>query len=155
MTARAPLFPFALDPLMAESRRRMRKRRVVIAVLAVLIVGGAAGAAVAFYPSRGFRAAAPCPGAGARVYAVPSNPAHPSTAPAWPPGANDDWGWMVRRHALNVGDRIHLSVNGPLWQVTAIGALPGDCKPFIVMPPFGSRLAGGSLAGRLILQQVR
>jgi hypothetical protein len=27
-----------------------------------------------------------------------------------------------------VGDRIHRSVNGPVWQVTAIAALPGDCK---------------------------
>jgi hypothetical protein len=127
----------------------------VIAVLAVLIVGSAAGAAVALYPSRGFQPAAPCPGAGARVYAVPSNPADPSTAPAWPPGANDDWGWMVRRHALNVGDRIHLSANGPLWQVTAIGTLPGDCQPFTVIPPVGSHLTGGSLAGKLVLQPLR
>jgi hypothetical protein len=70
----------------------MRKRRVLLAVVAVLIVGGTAGAAVALRQSNGFRAAAACPGAGARVYAVPSKPAQPSTAPAWPPGGNDDWG---------------------------------------------------------------
>src|SRR5205085_2730316 len=127
---------------------------LLIVVLAVLIVGGAAGAAVALNSPSGFQAAAPCPGAGARVYAVPSNPAHPSTAPAWPPGGNDDWGWMARRHALTVGDPIRLSVNGPLWEVTAIGALPGDCKPFLMIGGLGDRLPGGTLAGRLVLQQV-
>lgn len=149
MTVHAPRLPFSLDPLMAEAKRRMQKRRVLLGVLAVLIVAGTAGAAVALSQSNGFRAAAACPGAGARVYAVPSNPAHPSTAPAWPPGGNDDWGWMVRQHAVKVGSRIHLSVNGPLWQVTAIAALPGDCKPFLIQSG-----PGGLLAGRLALQPV-
>jgi hypothetical protein len=127
----------------------MRKRRVLFALLAVLIVGGAASAGVSLYPSGGFRAAASCPGVGSRMYAVPSDPAHPSSNPAWPPGGNDDWGWMYRPHALKLGDRIHLSVNGPLWQVTAIAALPGDCKPFLTQSG-----AGGLLGGKLILQPV-
>jgi hypothetical protein len=84
------------------------------------------------------------------MYAVASDPANPSSNPAWPPGGNNDWGWMYRRHALAVGDRIHLSVSGPLWRVTGIAALPSDCKPFLTQSG-----PGGLLGGKLILQPVR
>jgi hypothetical protein len=46
-----PRFPFSLDPLIAEAKRRMRKRRLMVAVLAVAVAGGAAGAALALVSS--------------------------------------------------------------------------------------------------------
>jgi hypothetical protein len=139
--------PFSLDPLMAEAKRRMRKRRVLVAILVVLC-GGAAGAAVALTSSSGFRTAAVCTGASAYVYEVPSYPAQTPTAPAWPPGGNDYWGWMFRHHPLTVGDQ--LRVNGSQWQVTAIAALPHACQAFFNegLGPLNS----GSLAGRLSLR---
>ena len=47
MTVRAPRFPFTLDPLMAEAKRRARQRRVLIA-LAVLLAALAIGLTFAF-----------------------------------------------------------------------------------------------------------
>lgn len=44
MTAHLPRLPFALDPLMAEAKRRARQRRFLIAVVVVVLAGGAAGA---------------------------------------------------------------------------------------------------------------
>jgi hypothetical protein len=41
MTVRVPTLPFALDPLIAEAKRRMRRRRALVA--AVLVLGVAAG----------------------------------------------------------------------------------------------------------------
>jgi hypothetical protein len=148
MTAHIYRLPFSLDPLMAEAKRRMRKRRVLLAILAVLIIGGAAGAAVALTSSSGFHTAAVCTGASAYVYEVPSYPAQTPTAPAWPPGGNDYWGWMFRYHSLKVGDQ--LLVNGSQWQVTAIAALPHACQPFFNQGL--GPLNEGSLAGRLILR---
>jgi hypothetical protein len=46
MTAHLPRLPFGLDPLMAETKRRMRRRRVLILILVVVIGGGAASAAM-------------------------------------------------------------------------------------------------------------
>lgn len=48
MSAKAPQLPFALDPLIAEAKRRMRRRRFVIAAAAL-----AAGAAAAIVALRG------------------------------------------------------------------------------------------------------
>jgi hypothetical protein len=48
MTARVPRLPFALDPLMAEAKRRARQRRFLIVVVVLALIGGAAGAAAVF-----------------------------------------------------------------------------------------------------------
>lgn len=48
MTAHIPRLPFALDPLMAEAKRRARQRRFLIVVGVLALVGGAAGAVVLF-----------------------------------------------------------------------------------------------------------
>ena len=148
MTTFAPRLPPSLDPLMAEAKRRMHKRRVLVAILAVLMCGGAAGAAVTLTSSSGFRTAAVCTGASAYVYEVPSYPAQTPTAPAWPPGGNNYWGWMFRYNPLRVGDQ--LRINGSQWQVTAIAALPHACQAFSNegLGPLNS----GSLAGRVILR---
>ena len=135
---------------MAEAKRRTRKRRLLLAVLAVVIVGGTAGAAVALSESNSLQAAAACPGAGARVYAVPSNPAHPSTAPAWPPGGTMTAGGRFGRRGEG-GKLDPPDANGRLWQVTAITALPGDCRPFLTqgLGNPGSGLLAGRLAPQL------
>lgn len=133
--------------LLAGAKRAAERHRVLLAAAAVAMGGGAAAAALALTSSSSFQAAAVCEGASTYVYEVPSYPNRTPTAPAWPPGGNDYWGWMPRTHALRVGDR--LRVNGALWQVAAIAALPGECKYFGVI---GSPLGGGSLAGRLILR---
>jgi hypothetical protein len=46
MTVRVPRLPFALDPLMAEAKRRMRRRRFLVAVAILAIIGTAAGLTV-------------------------------------------------------------------------------------------------------------
>ena len=48
MTTHLPRLPFALDPLMAEAKRRARQRRFLIAVVVLALIGGAAGAAAVF-----------------------------------------------------------------------------------------------------------
>jgi hypothetical protein len=160
MTTHAHRLPLCLDPLMAEAKRRMRKRRVLIVVLAVIVGAGATGAAVFLSDSNGFRAAAACPGATSYVYAVPSYPAQPASAPAWPPGQGGDyWGWMPRSHALRVGNWVRLD-RGGVWKITGIAALAGDCQFMALDPPFtiGTIPAwrlGGSVSGSLILQPVR
>lgn len=148
MTSHVPRFPFSLDPLMAEAKRRMRKRRALILVLTVVIGGGAAGATVALSQSNGFKAAAPCPGVTRDfVYAVPSYPAQAPPAPAWPPGQGGNyWGWMPRSHALTVGDWVHVDTGG-VWTVTGIAAMPGDCDPFA--EPLGT------VVGRLVLGPIK
>jgi len=158
MTSHAHRLPFSLDPLMAEAKRRMRKRRVLILVLAVLVGGGAAGSAVALSQSNGFRAAAACPRATSYVYAVPSYPAQPAPAPAWPPPQGNYWGWMPRPHALVVGDWVRVDTGG-LWRITAIAALPIDCQSMVLSPPVTIRplpawRLGGSVSGSLILKPV-
>jgi hypothetical protein len=52
MTLSVLRFPFSLDPLIAEAKRRARRRRL-LAVVAVLIAGGALGAAFAVRSSNG------------------------------------------------------------------------------------------------------
>jgi hypothetical protein len=120
MTAHVPRLPFSLDLLVAEAKRRMRKRRVLIALVAVLVVGGAAGATAIVSSPSVVQLAGPCPVTGGfYAYAVPQDPAHP---PADGAGASS-WGWTPRKHQVNVGDRMRL--NGRLWQVTGIAAMPG------------------------------
>ncbi len=160
MTVDVPRLPFALDPLMAEAKRRMRKRRVLIAVLAVLIGGGAAGAGVALLSSSPVQSVSGACGAwtGYYAYAVPSDMRHPAAADS---GATS-WGWIPRRHALRAGDRIRLSSHGRLWQVDGITAMPGVepmCRPFAIIgwPLIGQHVSGNTsmvLGGRLLLHPV-
>jgi hypothetical protein len=48
MTLRAPRFPFSLDPLIAEAKRRARQRRMLIALGVLLVAGLAAGVTFVF-----------------------------------------------------------------------------------------------------------
>lgn len=153
MTVHVPGLPFSLDPLMAEAKRRMRKRRVHIAVLVVLIGGGASGAGVALTSSSPVRSVSGACGGwtGYYAYAVPAQPGHPAAAGS--PATS--WGWIPRRHAVEVGDQIRFGPHGHLWQVTGITAMPGVeavCRPFGILGWNGS----GSmvLGGRLILRSA-
>jgi peptidoglycan hydrolase-like protein with peptidoglycan-binding domain len=51
MTTHVPWLPFALDPLIAEAKRRARQRRLLVVALALALVGAGAGAAFALRPS--------------------------------------------------------------------------------------------------------
>jgi hypothetical protein len=156
MTTHVPRLAFSLDPLMAEAKRRMRKRRILIATLALLTAGGVAGAAVVLTSSSAVQPAGACPVTGGYyAYAVPQDPAHP-------PAAGSDasnWGWTPRKHQVRVGDRMRL--NGHLWQVTEIAAMPGVepvGRPFAIL---GWLTVGGhasnpslTMCGRLVFQPV-
>jgi hypothetical protein len=48
MTARPRRVPFALDPLVAEARRRARQRRALVVATVVVAIGAVAGATLAF-----------------------------------------------------------------------------------------------------------
>jgi hypothetical protein len=161
MTVQVPRLPFALDPLMAEAKRRMRKRRVLIAAVAVLIGGGAAGAGVALTSSGPVQSVSGACGrwTGYYAYAVPQDMTHPAAAGS---GATS-WAWIPRKHALRVGDRFRLGPHQRLWQVTGIAAMPGVepvCRPFGIYgwPMPGQHVSGNTsmvLGGRLVLQPVR
>ena len=157
MTVQTPRFPFSLDPLVAEAKRRMRRRRLLVALLAVLVGGGAAGADVALNSSDAVQAAGACPTThGYYAYAVPQDPAHPPAADSGPMS----WGWTPRKRQVEVGDRMR--VNGRLWQVTEIAAMPGVepvGRPFgIVGWPLAGRHVSGdtslTMCGRLVLRPV-
>ena len=108
MTLHAWRLPFALDPLMAEAKRKMRQRRLLLAtVLAVVVIGGvAAGLA----PSLGN---GPPPGlAGLPTGGASSNQ---SLAVAKYPGLSFRYpaGWG--RH-----DRCILQLYGPIQELTVL-----------------------------------
>ena len=143
MAADAHRLPISLDPLIAEAKQRMRRRRVLLAIVfalaAVATVGVASGGAAAvtglFHP--GFVSATPCPEpnyGGVWAYEAPSAPA--------------GYGVMLVKHPLEVGDRLGRSI------ITAIAALPNDCKPTYVLPGSVNEPASGILSGRLILQPM-
>lgn len=151
--------PFSLDPLISEAKRRMRKRRVLVLILAlVLIGGGAAGATVALNGSDAVQPAGACPTTGGYyAYALPQDPAHPPGAGSGP----TSWGWTPRKHQVKVGDRMRL--NGRLWQVTEIAAMPGVepvGKPFSILgwpQPGTQRVSGNTsltMCGRLVFRPV-
>jgi hypothetical protein len=96
--------------------------RSILIAAAVVVVwgGGVAGGVVALNGLSDVVPAVPCPVTGGYyAYAVPDDPAHPPAADSSAPS----WGWMPRKHQVKVGDRIR--VNGRLWQVTEIAAMPG------------------------------
>ena len=149
--------------LVAEAKRRMRRRRVLVVVLAVLLAGGVAGAAVALtssssvQPAAVFQPAAACPITGGYyAYALPQDPAHP-------PAAGDvatSWGWEPFKHQVKVGDRMR--VDGRLWQIAGIAAMPGVGavgRPFYIngWPLPGQHISGNTsltLCGRLVFRPV-
>jgi hypothetical protein len=135
----------------ARAGRGLRRHPIILAALALAVLGGVTVAALALNSSSGFQSAAVCRKASSYVYAVPSYPLQAPPAPAWPPPQGSYWGWMVRKQMLRVGDRVRLDTGGS-WRVTAIAALPIDCE---FMGMNGLRAAGGTVAGRLILQPVR
>ena len=146
--------------VVAGARRAVREHRVLAAAAVVVLCGcGVAGGVVALNSSSAFQSAAPCPGATSYVYAVPSYPARPAPAPAWPPPQGNYWGWMPRPHALEVGNWVRVDTGG-LWKITAIAALPNDCQSMALSPPVTTATLpawrlGGSVSGSLVLQPVR
>lgn len=158
MTAHVPRLPFSLDPLMAEAKRRMRRRRVLVALLAVLVLGGVAGAVVVVTSPTAVQLAGACPVTGGYyAYAIPDDPAHPPAADSGATG----WGWTPRQYQVKVGDRMRL--NGRLWQVTGIAAMPGVepiGRPFAILgwPQPGQQKVSGdtslTMCGRLIFRPV-
>jgi hypothetical protein len=156
-TTHVPALPFSLDLLVAEAKRRMRKRRLLLAVSVLLIAGGVAGAEVALTSSSGVQPAGACRVTGGYyAYAVPEDPAHP---PAAGDGATS-WSWTPRKHQVKAGDRIRL--NGRLWQVTEIAAMPGVepvGRPFAIWgwPMVGQHVSGNTsltMCGRLVFRPV-
>jgi hypothetical protein len=129
--ARLPGWPFLLDPLIAEAKRRARQRRFLLTLILLALGGGAAAAAVTLNSAEVVQPGGACPVTGGYyAYAVPDNPAHP---PAAGSGAGS-WGWTPRKHQVKVGDRMRL--NGRLWQVTEIAAMPGVepvGRPFAIL----------------------
>jgi hypothetical protein len=51
MTLRVPRLRFALDPLVAEAKRRMRRRRIFVAVVLAVAIAGTTVAVIATRPS--------------------------------------------------------------------------------------------------------
>jgi len=101
--------PFALE------------RPIVIAAAVVAAsAGGVVGGVVALNGLSDVVPAGACPVTGGYyAYAVPDDPAHPPAAGSGAPS----WGWMPRKHQVEIGDRMRL--NGRLWQVTEIAVMPG------------------------------
>ena len=151
--------PLALGRVIAGARNALRQHPILIAAAAVVGVGGggAAGVAATRTSSSAVQPAAACGGwTGYYAYAVPEDPAHPPAAG----GGATSWGWMPRRPALKVGNRIRLRPDGPLWQITRIAAMPGVeplCHAFGIVgwPLAGQQISGNTsmvLGGRLIVR---
>ena len=69
MIVRAPRFPFSVDPLMAEAKRRARQRRALLAVGLFVLAGLAVGLSLAFRsPGRGGPGGAPSGGFSSATY---------------------------------------------------------------------------------------
>jgi hypothetical protein len=149
---------FALGPMIARAKRVAQQHPVLISAAVIVLVGGAAGATVALNSSGAVQPAAACPVTGGYyAYAIPQDPAHP---PAAGSGATS-WGWAPRKHQVKVGDRMRL--NGRLWQVTEIAAMPGVepvGRPFAILgwpQPGQQRVSGDTsltMCGRLIFRAV-
>jgi hypothetical protein len=125
-------------------------------VLVVLVA--AVGAAVALKPSGVIQAAGACPvnPGGYYAYATPDDPMNPPAASS-PAGS---WSWTPSKRRVSVGERWKL--NGRLWRVTQIAAMPG-VEPiggsFGIngWPLAGERIAGNSsliMCGRLVLSPI-
>lgn len=76
MTLHIPRLPFALDPLIAEAKRRARQRRVLVALIAVVVV---AAGAVLTVELRGQGSVAPVP-----AVPVPANLTVLVVGESWP-----------------------------------------------------------------------
>jgi hypothetical protein len=64
MTLHLPRLPFAVDPLIAEAKRRMRQRRLFVALVAILVTTGAGGITLALrspFTTRGTPRGTPAP----------------------------------------------------------------------------------------------
>lgn len=136
---------FALGLAIAGAKRVGREHPILIATFVALVGGGAAGATVVLNSAAGVQPAAACPiTTGYYAYAAPQDPAHPPAAGSGP----TSWGWTPRKHQVKVGDRMRL--NGRLWQVTEIAAMPGVervGRPFGIIgwPGIRSRRVSGKL----------
>jgi hypothetical protein len=102
---------------------------LIAAAVIVIWGGGVAGGVAAMNSLSVVQPAAACPVTGGYyAYAIPGDPAHPPAA--W--SSAPSWGWMPRKHQVRIGDRMRL--DGRLWRVTEIAAMPG-VEP--VGRPFG------------------
>lgn len=148
--------PLPLGAVIAGAKRAAKEHRVLLAVaLVVLWGGGVAGGVVALNSVSAVQPAGACPITGGYyAYAVPDDPAHP---PAAGSGATS-WGWTPRKHQVRVGDRMRL--NGRLWRVTEIAAMPGVepvGRPFhiIYWPMPGQHVSANTsltMCGRLVFR---
>jgi hypothetical protein len=73
--------PFALDPLMAEAKRRARQRRFLIALVALALIGGAAGAVAAFRSPGGPQSSLPAALGGGSAQGARNSSG--SVSPSW------------------------------------------------------------------------
>lgn len=163
MTVHIPRLPFALDPLMAEAKRRARQRRLLIAVFLLALIGGAAGASLALRgPSQrvvGGRAktASSSLGSGelaAYAYLIPSNPAAPRAG---------QWATRVSETKIRVGDRVPGPLGG-LWKVVAVEPTAQDGQqaavrgwpPLVAVVRHPKREWKNPIwAGKLVLRRAR
>ena len=153
MTARVPRLPFSLDPLIAEAKQRMRRRRLLLAAMFALVAATTAGV-IASGEARPVADPIRPNGAGATALCPAPNPygVWAYQTPASPRFTGDHYGQhglALVTHPIKVGDVLGR------WKVTAIAALPDDCKTEYVLPPGINQPDRGILNGRLILQRVR
>lgn len=150
---------FGLRPVIARARRVVGQHPVLfVAAVVVVSGGGVAGAVVALNSLSDVHPAAACPVTGGYyAYGVPDDPAHPPAPGSGP----TSWGWTPRMHQVKVGDRMRL--NGRLWQVTEIAAMPGVepvGRPFAILgwpQPGQQRVSGNTsltMCGRLVFRPV-
>lgn len=150
---------FRLRPVIARARRVVGQHPVLVAAAVVVVWGGGvAGAVVALNSPSDVHPAVACPVTGGYyAYAVPDDPAHPPAAGSGPTA----WGWTPRKHQVKLGDRMRL--NGRLWQVAEIAAMPGVepvGRPFAILGwphPLQQRVSGNrslTMCGRLVFRPV-
>ena len=101
MTAHTRRFPFSLDPLMAEAKRRMRQRRLLIAVLLVAL---AAAAAATTLTLRG-------PSTPSSATTGPNHPYPLGTPVTWDHPNTVTWRMTVNSATINANAQVE-AVNG-------------------------------------------
>jgi hypothetical protein len=126
-----------LRRVLARTRKGARQHPIIVAAVVLAVGGGAAAMAIALNSSSGVLAAAACPGATSYAYEVPGAP-------------GQGWGWTFLKHPLKIGDSVQAARGGV---VTAIAALPDDCRTIAANGPIGGAPIG-IISGRLILRPV-
>jgi hypothetical protein len=144
MTSHVPRLPFALDPLIAEAKRRARQRRVLLVVAVILVAGGTAGGLLASRSS--YPATRPIQAALVRIPIVGVDPGCCRFAP----GTTFALSFVVANKAGGPvtleSMRAVLARHSPQRQIGThlfafkLPVCPGKCAPFnpIGAPPYGA-----------------